>query len=249
MAGLLPGRRTSLALLAVLVVLLRFWPQQQPVLEPAGHSIAVDGPPPPPLPRRRPPPSPTAAAPARPTRNATRTATAAARRPADDSAPRCTRVLLLGLQSSGVSLFATMLGMLPRTIVVPNLFAGFLPPRPEDLTDVPAGWRYVVAARINANVTPAATVARFRPDLAVLWLRHPVASHLSLSAKPAANRAGTVDAKLRLLEAVHSRRGDDGGLAFNATLHLEGVFLHREAFEMKLAATLGLSDVETRLML
>lgn len=114
------------------------------------------------------------------------------------------RVLLHGMQSSGASLLTLLIGQIPRSMVVVDLFNRERMPdlRPEGVETVVA--KCVVTTRHTFEDHARA----FQPDRSILVLRHPFQNYISLSRKYYANESGAIDDKFRELERVFLARGD-----------------------------------------
>lgn len=100
---------------------------------------------------------------------------------------------MYGMQSSGASLFALLLGQIPESVVVVDLWAPCVAPPLRLDVDV------VVKATIVA-VEYAEHLRSLRPSSTVLFLRHPADVAASLNTKSYRDYGGTIEKKLRRYE-------------------------------------------------
>jgi hypothetical protein len=124
------------------------------------------------------------------------------------------RVLLYGMQSSGASLLALTLAQKPDSVGFVDIWNMFAAPELETSRDCVA--KVVVTTAFSLEVHRR----RFRPDVTVLFLRHPVDTYESLYGKSYANEAGLIDEKFALLEEVFR-----AGTGFDHILHYEDLVL------------------------
>lgn len=108
------------------------------------------------------------------------------------------RILLYGMQSSGASAIAYTLAQRPDSLAfvdIWNMYAApELPVTPDEA---------IVAKAVVTTAYPLERHRqRFRPDLTVLVLRHPVDTYNSLFGRSYANESGSIDEKFRLFEEV-----------------------------------------------
>src|SRR5580704_13666858 len=106
------------------------------------------------------------------------------------------RVLLYGMQSSGASVLAFTLAQKPDSVAFVDIWNMFAVP--ELVTDRDTVAKVVVTTAFSLDVHRR----RFRPDVTLLVLRHPVDTYESLRGKPYANESGLMDEKLAVLEDV-----------------------------------------------
>ena len=120
------------------------------------------------------------------------------------------RVLLYGMQSSGASILAFTLAQKRDSLAFVDIWNMFAAPELETDRDIVA----------NVVVTTAFSLEthrrRFRPDVTLLVLRHPVDTYDSLSSKSFANESGLLDEKLVMLEGVFR-----AGTGFDHIIHYE----------------------------
>jgi hypothetical protein len=114
------------------------------------------------------------------------------------------------MQSSGASLLALTLAQKPDSMAFVDIWNMFAAPELETNRDCVA--KVVVTTAFNLEVHRR----RFRPDVTVLFLRHPVDTYESLFGKSYANEAGLIDEKFALLEEVFR-----AGTGFDHILHYE----------------------------
>ena len=125
------------------------------------------------------------------------------------------RLLVYALESSGASTFCLMLGQVPDSVPVVDLWSQCIAP-PLRL-DKPI----VVKATANALYQVGHHIASFRPDRTILFLRDPAAVYSSLRKYHYANQFGTVEQKLARFDA------EFGGTTFDLVLRYED-FLDRD---------------------
>jgi len=114
------------------------------------------------------------------------------------------RVLLYGMQSSGASALALALAQKPDSLAFVDIWNMFAAPELETDREVVA--KVVVTTAFSLEVHRR----RFRPDVTVLVVRHPVDNYYSLLGKTYANESGLIDEKFAILEKVlKSRKGFD----------------------------------------
>ena len=127
---------------------------------------------------------------------------------AGDPPPRRpARVLVMGMQSSGASTFLFLLAQIPGSVAVVDLWVGRPAPRPEDLGLSDQVTCVLLKATVSTAVDVKAYIAAFRPDAAVLFLRHPAHNLKSLSTKFYKDTAGSPGQKFIALEDAFVRRG------------------------------------------
>jgi hypothetical protein len=124
------------------------------------------------------------------------------------------RVLLYGMQSSGASILAFTLAQNPASLAFVDIWNMFAAPELETDRDCVA--KAVVTTAFSLELHRR----RFRPDVTVLFLRHPVDNYESLFGKSYANEAGLIDEKFSVLEEVF--RGRTG---FDHIVHYEDFVL------------------------
>lgn len=103
------------------------------------------------------------------------------------------------MQSSGASLFTLLLGQIPDSLVVVDLWA---------LSIAPAlryGRPVILKATIG-SVPLEAHLASFEPDHTVLFIRHPVDQIASLETKSYRDYAGSIEAKLEKMDCLYAAR-------------------------------------------
>jgi hypothetical protein len=120
------------------------------------------------------------------------------------------KVLLYGMQSSGASILAFTLAQKPGSLAFVDIWNMFAAPELETDRDCVA--KAVVTTAFSLEVHRR----RFRPEVTVLFLRHPVDTYESLFGKSYANEAGLIDEKFSVLEEVF--RGRTG---FDHIIHYE----------------------------
>ena len=105
------------------------------------------------------------------------------------------RLLVYGMQSSGASLFAYFLSQRQETLGIVDLNNHRLaPPLPDELDIV---LKTVVTTRWRLQEH----IDSFQPDRTILFIRNPCSNYYSLVDKVYANKSGTVDEKLKILES------------------------------------------------
>jgi hypothetical protein len=112
------------------------------------------------------------------------------------------RLLLFGMQSSGASLATYLLGQVPSSVVLVDLYSYELMPE----IDVDSAEHVIAKAVITTTHSLDAHVHSFAPNRTILLLRDPVQNYVSLRRKEYANDDGELDAKFRILESVFSER-------------------------------------------
>ena len=106
------------------------------------------------------------------------------------------RVLFYGMQSSGASTLALTLAQKPDSVAfvdIWNMFAA-----PELKTDRDTVAKVVITSAFDLELHRR----RFRPDVTILVLRHPVDTFCSLVDKSYANESGLIDEKFEILDQV-----------------------------------------------
>ncbi len=119
------------------------------------------------------------------------------------------RILVYGMQSSGASLFALLLGQIPESVVVVDLWAPHVAP----------------PIRLDVDVVVKATIVAldfdehlrsFEPSTTILFLRHPADIVASLHTKSYRDYAGTIEKKLRKYDETFQARS-----GFDLVVHYE----------------------------
>lgn len=113
------------------------------------------------------------------------------------------RIFVYGMQSSGASLFCGLLGQIPQSVAIIDLWAGQVAPQLVLAAPV-----VVLKATVTTDVTLFEHVARFQPTTSILFLRHPAAVVQSLLAKEYARVGGSISDKLAALEHYYSNLRD-----------------------------------------
>src|SRR5579864_1092382 len=120
------------------------------------------------------------------------------------------KVLLYGMQSSGASVLALLLGQKPESLAFVDVWNMYAAPELETQHD--CALKVVVTAAFSLELHRQ----RFRPDVILLVLRHPTDNYDSLIAKTYANESGLIDEKFSRLEEVFR-----GGKGFDHVVHFE----------------------------
>lgn len=145
-----------------------------------------------------------------------------------DWLPKRMRVLLYGMQSSGASVLAFTLAQKPESLAFVDIWNMFAAPEIEAAeSDIVA--KVVVTTAFSLEVHRR----RFRPDVTLLVLRHPVDTFYSLSGRSYANENGLIDEKFALLEEVFR-----AGSGFDHIVHYED-FIFRPRGFVDLADRIG----------
>lgn len=132
------------------------------------------------------------------------------------------RILIHGMQSSGASLFALLVGQIPRSLVVVDLWNPEIAPA----LDQPGS----TAVKTTAGVIPVELHRRaFRPTLTILYLRHPVDVAVSLSTKSYRDYGGSLGEKLSGFDRTFESRS-----AFDFVLYHERLITEDQAVLSKL---------------
>jgi tetratricopeptide (TPR) repeat protein len=120
------------------------------------------------------------------------------------------RLLVYGMQSSGASTLAFMLGQKRGCGALVDIWSMYAAPRLTEPGDI-------IAKVVVTTAYPLAVhQARFRPDHTILLLRHPVANERSLSTKPYRDHCGLLEEKFQILEDVFAN-----GSAYDTIIHYE----------------------------
>ena len=106
------------------------------------------------------------------------------------------KILLYGMQSSGASTLAYTLAQKPDSVAFVDIWNNFAAPLLE--TDIDTVAKVVV----TTAYTLREHVARFKPDVTIAVLRHPVDNYDSLVAKTYINESGLINEKFREMEAT-----------------------------------------------
>jgi hypothetical protein len=114
------------------------------------------------------------------------------------------------MQSSGASLLTFTLAQKPNSVAFVDIWNMFAAPELQTDRDVVA--KVVVTTAYGLDIHQR----RFRPDVTLLVLRHPVDTYDSLCKRPYANESGLIDEKFGVLEAVFR-----AGAACDYTVHYE----------------------------
>jgi hypothetical protein len=119
------------------------------------------------------------------------------------------RLLIYGMQSSGASTLAFLLGQKPDCAAFVDIWAMYAAPTMPDATV--SGCDDVVAKVVVTTSFPLALhQERFRPDRTILMLRHPVVNHRSLAQKPYRHHCGFMEEKFPILDRLfHQGSGYD----------------------------------------
>jgi len=119
------------------------------------------------------------------------------------------KVLIYGMQSSGASLLAYTLAQKPDCLAFIDVWNMYAAPSIETETDC------VVKVVVTSAFSLELHKSRFRPDVTLLALRHPVNNYYSLQGKSYANESGLIDEKFTLLnETLRSGKGFDSILYY-----------------------------------
>jgi len=110
------------------------------------------------------------------------------------------RTLICGMQSSGASLFACLLGQVPESVVIVDLYSQAVAP------SLSLTYPIIVKTTISTAATFNDHVASFQPTFKILFLRSPVDVFLSLNPKRYRNDGGMINRKLRVQEGLFARR-------------------------------------------
>lgn len=129
------------------------------------------------------------------------------------------RLFLYGMQSSGASLATYLLGQVPRSVVLVDLYSYEVMPA----IDAPDADHVIGKAVITATHDVDDHLRSFYPDRSILLLRDPVQNYVALSRKGYANDDGALDDKFRRLNEVFNRRE-----MFDLVLRYEDVVAHPE---------------------
>lgn len=120
------------------------------------------------------------------------------------------RVLLYGMQSSGASALALAMAQKRDSVAFIDIWNMFAAPELDTDRDVAA--KVVVTSAYRLDVHRR----RFRPDVTLLVLRHPVDNYYSLAGKSYANESGLADEKFAILDEVLR-----SGAGFDHTVYYE----------------------------
>ncbi len=120
------------------------------------------------------------------------------------------KVLLYGMQSSGASIMAYTFAQLPGSLAFIDIWNMF--GAPELTTDRDCVAKVVVTTTFSLVTHQR----RFRPDITILVLRHPIDNYYSLCGKDYANDSGLIDEKFAQLEEVFRM-----GVGFDHVLYYE----------------------------
>jgi len=110
------------------------------------------------------------------------------------------RTLICGMQSSGASLFACLLGQAPDSVVIVDLYSQAVAP------SLQLPYPTIVKATVATGITLAEHVASFNPTFKILFLRNPLDVFVSLSPKRYRNHGGAINRKLRVQDELFARR-------------------------------------------
>ncbi|HEX9887595.1 MAG TPA: hypothetical protein VGA70_13945 [Longimicrobiales bacterium] len=149
-----------------------------------------------------------------------------------------TRILVHGMQSSGASAFALLLGQRPESVCVADLYNPFLAPWLD--TELPVVLKAVVTTTWSIDQHAAA----FKPDRTVLFVRNPYDVCFSLLTKPYADQNGHFDDKLREMDRLFAERD-----RFDLVVHYEDFVGRRSetvAWLRELGWPAGEADYELR---
>lgn len=121
------------------------------------------------------------------------------------------RTLICGMQSSGASLFACLLGQTPNSVVIGDLYSQTVAP------SLRLPYPIVLKVTISTRIELADHVASFDPILKILFLRNPFDVFISLDPKRYRNHGGMINKKLRVQEELFYRRHE----LFDLLIHYE----------------------------
>jgi hypothetical protein len=128
------------------------------------------------------------------------------------------RLLVYGMESSGASTFCLLLGQVPGSVSVVDLWSQCVAP-PLRL-DVPT----VIKATATQTYRVSDHIASFNPHRTIMFLRDPVAVYCSLRKYPYANYEGTVEQKLSRFDE------EFGSVSFDLVLRYEDFIARDPAF-------------------
>jgi hypothetical protein len=111
------------------------------------------------------------------------------------------RFLVYALQASGGTIFTHLLAQMPGSIGVLDLWASKPIPTPEEL-DVSPSTDVVIKAVVNNKYRMTQFVETFKPDVKILFLRHPAHALSALRRRDFGKKTatGTLEAKLKIFE-------------------------------------------------
>ena len=118
------------------------------------------------------------------------------------------------MQSSGASLLALLVGQIPRSVVIVDLWTSYLAPRlvsPET----------TVIKAVISDIPLSAHLESYRPTMKILNLRHPIDVVASLEDKVYRDEGGTLKEKLLILEQTFIAREQ-----FDLTIFYEDLISH-----------------------
>jgi len=127
------------------------------------------------------------------------------------------RLLIYGMQSSGASTLAFLLGQKPESGAFVDIWTMYAAPSIECSEDV------LAKVVVTTTFPLAFHQERFQPDKTILFLRHPVANYRSLSTKSYRHHCGFMEEKFPILDKVWSDRS-----AYDAVLHYEDLIFDPE---------------------
>jgi hypothetical protein len=119
------------------------------------------------------------------------------------------RVLIYGMQSSGASLCALLLGQIPRSIAVIDLWIPYVAPQLELEADI------VIKATIG-EVDYGKHLESFGPTRRILFVRHPIDIIDSLATKSYRDYGGKIEYKLSEFERMFEHR-----MTFDTVIYYE----------------------------
>ena len=120
------------------------------------------------------------------------------------------RLLIYGMQSSGASTLAFLLGQKRGSGAFVDIWTMYAAPSLDCAEDV------VAKVVVTTSFPLAMHQERFQPDRTILFLRHPLVNYRSLASKSYRHHCGFMEEKFPILDEVWNDR-----TAYDAVLHYE----------------------------
>lgn len=143
------------------------------------------------------------------------------------------RILVYGLQSSGASLTAFLLGQKSDSVVIPDILHDKIAP---GLEKIDSGVnRVITKCTITSIYSLDEHESKFNPDRTILLLRDPGINYVSLDRKEHRDMGGSIEEKFRLLETYFQNRD-----RFDAVVRYEDLIFRPS----RLIETLARAEIE-----
>ena len=145
------------------------------------------------------------------------------------------RILVYGLQSSGASLTAFLLGQKNNSLVIPDILHKNLAPKLKSVCKKTE--RIVVKCTVTSVHSLDEHERKFQPDKTILLVRDPGINYVSLDRKAHRDMGGSIEEKFRLQETYFQNRD-----RFDAVVRYEDLIFRPSRF----IETLARAEIEVK---